>query len=92
MLKDLVRSHKLNIVFLCETLVMGRKIKEVRAKLGYEGTFTVDRVGRSDGLALLWRKTLDCTILSYSKNHIDVEVQMEGRQKWRLTGYYKIPD
>lgn len=31
-------------------------------------------------------------LLSYSKNHIDVEIGVEGMTNWRLTGLYGEPE
>ncbi|XP_019188355.1 PREDICTED: uncharacterized protein LOC109182660 [Ipomoea nil] len=42
----------------------------------------------SGGLALLWRTNGTASLLSYSKNYVDVEVSMPGFDKWRMTGYY----
>lgn len=47
--------------------------------LGFEGAFFVDVQGRSGGLALLWRNKEEVQMLSYSKNHIDVLVNMKDQ-------------
>lgn len=44
------------------------------------------------GLALLWRSSVDITLRSYSKNHIDVMVEsVDAKPSWRLTGFYGEP-
>jgi exonuclease III len=72
-LKCLVRHHKISILFLRETLVLSNKIEEIRYVLGFNSCFSVDRVGRSGGLAMFWNSSHNCQILDYSQNHISVE-------------------
>lgn len=44
--------------------------------------------GESGGLALLWDKSTSLTILSYSSNHIDANVQlMDSSHLWRFTDF-----
>jgi hypothetical protein len=38
----------------------------IRVKLGFVGLFTVDLVGRSGGVALLWREEKKLEIKNYS--------------------------
>lgn len=90
-LRDLVRSHKPDIIFLCETLCNENKVQEVRRVLGFEGCFVVDKQGRSGGLALLWRKNSLCEVQNYSQNFINTIVREDSQQEWRLTGFYGIP-
>jgi hypothetical protein len=43
-------------VFLMETKCMKRRMEIIRVKLEYASMFVVDLVGRSGGLALLWKE------------------------------------
>lgn len=38
---------------------------------------------------MLWKSDVVLSLLSYSMNHVDMEVEGLGNYKWRLTGYYK---
>jgi len=58
-LRDLVRKYKSDVIFLSETLVHANKIEEIRVRLGFDGAFAVERIGRSGGLAFLWRKPFE---------------------------------
>lgn len=91
-LRDLVRSHKPDVMFLCETLCHANKIEDITRILGFESCFTVDRHGRSGGLAMLWCKNSTCEILNYSQNYINMLIHEERQQPWRLTGFYGLPD
>ncbi|MCH83495.1 endonuclease/exonuclease/phosphatase family protein [Trifolium medium] len=79
-------------MFLCETLVHANKIAEIRIKLGFDVAFAVDRIGRSGGLALLWRNRVNCRIINYSQNFINVEVCSEKWCTCRFTGFYGFPE
>ncbi|KAL8161427.1 hypothetical protein V2J09_012916 [Rumex salicifolius] len=75
------------VLFLMETKCDLRKIEEVRRKLGFVGTFTVDCIGRSSGLCLFWDEDVDLTIRSYTAHHIDALITLHGSdQIWRFTG------
>lgn len=90
--KDLIRLLNPELIFLSETRSSITYMEELKANCNRFG-FVVDRVGLSGGLALLWRKDTDVTLLSYSRNHIDVEVVLSGEDtKWRFTGFYGFPE
>lgn len=65
--------HKPNNVFLCETLAHKNKIVELKNNFTYDGRFSVDRLNRSDGLAVLW-KNANIVVLGYSVHFIDLNV------------------
>lgn len=52
-LRELVKTHKPGLVFLFETLAHHNKIEEVRRSIGFNGCFSVDKIGRSEGVAIL---------------------------------------
>ncbi|GKV09429.1 hypothetical protein SLEP1_g20934 [Rubroshorea leprosula] len=85
---ELVGLKKPAVVFLCETLLDIRGMEKVRRRLGFRHCFVVDRVGRSGGLAMLWNPDIQLSLLSYSQNHIDMEVEGMGSSHWRFTSYY----
>ncbi|XP_019176856.1 PREDICTED: uncharacterized protein LOC109172161 [Ipomoea nil] len=68
------------------------RMEQVRIQLGFDGKFSVDRVGLGGGIALFWRDKTVASLLSYSINHIDMEISLPGRPKWRLMGFYGEPD
>ncbi|GLU08005.1 hypothetical protein SLE2022_249380 [Rubroshorea leprosula] len=63
-------------------------MEKVRRRLGFKHCFIVDRVGHSGGLAMLWNLDIQLSLLSYSQNHIDMEVEGMVSSNWRFTGYY----
>ncbi|XP_019179523.1 PREDICTED: uncharacterized protein LOC109174723 [Ipomoea nil] len=66
--------------------------ERLRVTLGYEGLFYLDNDGLSGGLALFWRRNNTASLLSYSKNHVDVEVRAENGKQWRMTCFYVHSD
>ena len=92
MLVDLVKSKKPSFLFLIETLSCRSSLESIKVKLGFDGLFVVDRVGRSGGLALMWKASSKVNLLSFARNFIDVEVEVAGLGKWRMTGYYGYPE
>lgn len=68
------------------------RVEKVRKLIGFDAAFTVDCRGHSGGIALLWRHKQEATLMSYSKNHIDVVIDLKGWNKYRLTGLYGEPD
>lgn len=90
-LKELLFQKKPDVVFLCETLCKKEKVDQVKVELGFEGSFAVDSRGHSGGLAMLWKKQEEGRLLSFSTNHIDMELSIEGHPNFRLTGFYGEP-
>lgn len=52
----------------------------------------MDVVGRSGGLAFLWRYDGEVKLNSVFRNHIDVMISIADREEWRLTGFYEEPN
>ncbi|KAL8148453.1 hypothetical protein AgCh_005718 [Apium graveolens] len=88
----MVLQKKPDIVFLCETLCKMDTVEKVKNMIGFEGVVAVDVQGRSGGIALFWRRQDEVQLLSYSRNHIDVVVDIRGWSKFRMTGIYGEPD
>jgi hypothetical protein len=92
-LHQLVTETKPNFVFLMETLSKKNQLEKVRCKMGFEGLFVVDPVGRSGGLALLWKEANSLEIFNYSRSHIQAMVKDDvGNSEWVLTGVYGQPE
>lgn len=65
----------------------------LRVKLGFEGMFVVDPIGRSGGLGLFWKEKDILEIQNYSRMHINAVVKTgEGTSEWKLTSFYGQPD
>jgi hypothetical protein len=62
----MVKEKKPIFLFLMETISNKRRMEWIRVKLGFAGLFAVDLVGRSGGVALLWREEKKLEIKNYS--------------------------
>lgn len=68
------------------------KLERLRRTLRFDGLISVDAQGKSGGLALFWKEKDHIHLCSVSRNHIDVEIRVDGKQTWRLSGVYGEPD
>jgi hypothetical protein len=55
-----------------ETKLLQHKMEFVKIKLGFDKMFVVDCKGRSGGLVLLWKSTIQVDIQNYSRRHISI--------------------
>jgi hypothetical protein len=69
-------------------------MEKIKVKLGFEGLFTIEPIGRGGGgLAVLWKENNLLKIQNYSMWHIDAFIKnTEAKIPWRLTGFYGQPD
>lgn len=87
-LRDLLRREAPSLVFLSETKLSSGEFYRIRDNLGDFHGLAVDSMGRSGGLALLWRKDIDVVLSSMSVHHIDVVVRRGvSDEEWRFTGF-----
>ena len=82
----------MDVLFLSEHLVHSNETNDFRYMLGFDNCFVVNSSGRSGGLALFWRTFFNCTVLNYSANHINVEVNDPSRGQWHFTSFYGFPE
>lgn len=89
--KKVIRSRHPNVVFLMESKLKVREAEKLNQSLGFKNAIWVDCTGdsrRSGGLGLLWDEDLEVELLSYSQNHINVQVKEALEEKvWRFTGF-----
>lgn len=76
-------SQKPAIVGLYETKLKSKQWDTLRVKLGFQNCFSVDSIGRSGGLALLWYSDTDVVISPLSNSHIDAIVN--STSSFRIT-------
>lgn len=89
-LRRLVAEKDPTLLFLSETKMRGSECRIWKNRLGFSGSFMVDCIGRSGGLALLWKESVDVILKSYSIGHIDCVIKDSGNE-WRFTGIYGHP-
>ena len=85
----MVLEKDLTLVFPMETKFDVMEIDGIKQKIERRQGLVVPSIRRAGGLAVLWRKSLQVDIMSYSSGHIDAIVSEEqGMKKWRFTGFY----
>ena len=62
-----MKEKKPSFLFLMETISEKQKLEWLQVRLGFEGMFAVDLVGRSGGLALFWNEGTGLEIQNYSR-------------------------
>ena len=60
--------------------------------MSFDNHFYVDRIGRSGGLAVLWRNSINCSIINYSQHYINFLIHDSIQGDWRLTAFYGYSD
>ena len=73
-LYQLIKEKRPNFMFSWKQKGIKIKIEVIRGQLGYAGLFVMDPVGKSGGLALLWRKVEEIEIQNYSHCNINTIV------------------
>jgi hypothetical protein len=73
----MVQEKKSNFVFFIETLSKHKHMEKIRCKLGFEGLFVVNPVGRCGGLTLLWKEIFFLEIFNFSRHHINAIIRNE---------------
>jgi hypothetical protein len=91
-IKDLVRFYKPDFVILFETLCSNNKILSLKYSIGFDHHFSVDSIGHSGGVAVLWQNSAHCNIVNYSQNFINMSISDAVKGNWRLTTFYGYPD
>lgn len=79
-------------MFLIETISYSNRIEELRVKFGFDHCFSVDRIGRSGGLTVLWKQAAQCQVGRLSSHHIDMLFMENKNVSWRLSCYYGYPE
>ncbi|GLT71414.1 hypothetical protein SLA2020_434340 [Shorea laevis] len=87
------RRSNPGLCFLMETKIRNVRMQSVRITLGFDGMLTVDPVGLSGGIALLWKQSEEVEIQTYSQRHISAWIKGVGSAgPWLFTGFYGDPD
>nr|XP_011463540.1 PREDICTED: uncharacterized protein LOC105351282 [Fragaria vesca subsp. vesca] len=97
-LKGIIPLTIPDIVFLSESRCLQRVVERLKREVGLKNFIVVDcdinqnpngRMSRAGGICLLWKEDVEVSLLSFSKNHIDVWVGgVNSASRWRFTGLY----
>ena len=87
-LRDLARNFAPTLLCIVETQIDRSRVESLAATFGYDNAYAGDSEGRSGGIGLFWNNEIKIDILGYSRYHLDVSVQEENHDAWRLTCVY----
>ncbi|KAH1114948.1 hypothetical protein J1N35_008326, partial [Gossypium stocksii] len=80
------------VIFLRETKLHSKKIARVRDQCRLDGCLAIKSVGKSGGLAMLWKDGIKVDIQNYSRHHIDSVIQLKDQRSFRFTKFYRYSD
>ncbi|KAJ8435568.1 hypothetical protein Cgig2_020030 [Carnegiea gigantea] len=84
-----VERHSSSLVFFSETARSSLELEAIKKKFRDIDGFTTNARGRSGGVALLWKKGLDVSLMSILLHHMDVAVQnVRCSPNWWFMGLY----
>ncbi|XP_059436227.1 uncharacterized protein LOC132169166 [Corylus avellana] len=81
-----------DLVFLMETKLISNKMSVIKQRMSFNNMLVVDCIGRSGGLALLWKEGMGVEIHNYSIRHINAVVCPPNSIPWTFTGFYGHPE
>ncbi|WCJ39422.1 hypothetical protein M5689_020412 [Euphorbia peplus] len=91
-LTRVVRKNCPSLVFISETRLHKKEVEKLRWRFTNYNFFSVDAVGRSGGLMLMWCKEFDLAILWFCDHCIHFGIlNSDGVMFWRGTGIYGWP-
>ena len=90
-LAEMVRAKDPFIVFLAKTWADEARLKDVKRKIQFENMFVSLRTTRGGGLVLFWRESVNISVASFDKNHIDAIINKNKENEWRFIGFYGEP-
>lgn len=85
------RKYHPDVLFISETLGTQARLDGVKTCLGFQNAFSVDSIGRSRGLEMLWKEDFDFRLLTYSQHHIMGEIWRDGSVFVTIIGFYGWP-
>ena len=85
---DFARQFTPTLLCVVETQIEGARVEALAGTLGFDNSYVVDSQGRSGGIGLFWNNGINIDILGYSRYHLDVSVEEQGKDKWRMTCIY----
>ena len=76
------------ILCLVETQLPKNRVEGLRFSLGFDFSFGVGSSGRSGGICIFWKNSMDVSIKNFSRYHVDAWVKEPLKEQWRLSCFY----
>ncbi|KAJ8438338.1 hypothetical protein Cgig2_013386 [Carnegiea gigantea] len=92
-LRTFLQKHSPSLVSLSKIKHSSLEIEMIKKKFRNFDGVAADARSHSGGVALLWKKGLDVSLISISLNHVDVTAKNIGSpSEWHFTGIYEYPE
>lgn len=82
-----MRVEDPDLLFLIETRLCSFEFEATKRGIGMTHGIIVNCEGRSGGLALLLKRDVDVTVVSYLRFHIEAKGDEGRSSEWRLVGF-----
>ncbi|XP_031105341.1 uncharacterized protein LOC116010192 [Ipomoea triloba] len=90
-LKNLIQTHRPDILGLVEPKVSGSQANVVCSKLGYSDWIRVEAVGFSGGIWVFWNSTLHVTVVHTHPQFVLLQVHRMNQAPWHYAIVYGSP-
>lgn len=87
-LLDVQKREDPDVLFLSETKLDEKRMRKFKWMLGVANMVVQQSDGKSDGLTLLWKRSIVVDLHNMSQYHIDAEIAEQDGFRWRFTGIY----
>ncbi|GAA0165800.1 hypothetical protein LIER_21111 [Lithospermum erythrorhizon] len=87
-LAGLVTNNKPSLVFLIETKLWKVEWDQTKSKLKLPNALVVDAKDKKGGLALLWPRSMEVDVKSFSSHHIKAFISNVTMERWRFVSFY----
>nr|XP_023875072.1 uncharacterized protein LOC111987579 [Quercus suber] len=91
-LVEIVQAKDPAVVFLAETLTDDARLEFIQSSIGFDHRWVVPRVGRSGGLVMYWKDSINVKVEGSDRYYIDAVIDKNSENEWRITGFYGEPD
>ena len=89
-LRALVKGHRPQVIFLCETKASEKCLLKIAISLGFTEHLIVAAQGKSGGVCLFWSSDLLVEVLEF--NNVTVAISIRDNVRlWNLVGFYGPP-
>ena len=79
-------------MFLAKTFTDHARLEFVQSSMDFNHRWVVPGVGRSGGLVMYWKDSVNLKVEGSDRYYIDAVIDKNSENEWRLTGFYGEPD